>query len=134
MAIELAAGGNVIGVGTDIIDVDRIRKSHERHTERFLNRIYTKDEQAYCFGMRNPHPHLAARFAAKEAISKAFSTGIGEHLGWKSMSIAKGERNEPIVVLDEKGKALLKEVGGTGVLISLAHTNTLAHAVAVVVR
>ena len=99
----------MIGVGTDIIDVDRIRKSHERHTERFLNRIYTKDEQAYCFGMRNPHPHLAARFAAKEAISKAFSTGIGEHLGWKSMSIAKGERNEPIVVLDEKGKALLKE-------------------------
>ena len=133
MAIELPVGGNVIGVGADIVDVERIRKSHERHAERFLDRIYTKEEQAYCMDMKNPFPHLAARFAAKEAISKAFSTGIGEHLGWKSMSIAKGERNEPIVILDEKGKALLKEVGGTSVLISLAHTDTLGHAVAVVV-
>ena len=134
MAIELLIGGNVIGVGVDIIDVDRIRKSHERHAGRFLDRIYTKEEQAYCMDMKNPYPRLAARFAAKEAISKAFTTGIGEHLGWLSMSITKGKRDEPMVLLDKQGKALLAEVGGSAVLISLSHTDTIAQAFAVIVR
>lgn len=134
MAFELPTGGNVIGVGLDIADIARIQKSIERHGERFLNRIYTEGEQAYCREFKNPYPGYTARFAAKEAVSKAFSTGIGEHLGWKSMEIIKGERNQPLLKLDTQGAALLKDIGGTDVLISLSHTSELATAIAVIVR
>ncbi len=84
--------------------------------------------------MAHPHKHLAARFAAKEAVSKAFSTGIGAELGWKSVSIYHGPRMDPRVRLDESGMALLKDLGGTQVLVSLSHTDTAALAVAAIVR
>ena len=77
---------------------------------------------------------MAARFAAKEAVSKAFTTGIGAELGWKSVSIYHGSRNEPLVRLDEQGRALLAQVGATHVHVSLSHTDTLAMAVAALVR
>jgi len=134
MSIALPTGGNVIGAGTDIVDVARIRSAHQRHKDRFLARIYTASERDYCFSMADPYPHLAARFAAKEAISKAFSTGIGKHLGWKSASIAKGGRGQPIVLLDEQGRALLAQVGASEVLVSLSHTATLGSALALLVK
>lgn len=132
--IFLPPGGMLIGLGADLVDVDRIRGVLERQSDRFLNRVYTDEERAYCFGMKNPHPHLAARFAAKEAVSKAFTTGIGAELGWKSVSIFHGERKEPLVRLDEKGRALLAQVGATHVLITLSHTDTAAMAVAALVK
>ncbi len=134
MKIALPKGGQVIGVGTDIIEVERIRRVHEKHGERFLNRLFTEEERAYCFSMKNPYPHLAARFAAKEAVSKAFTTGIGRHLGWTSISIHNGERRQPFVRLVDKGQALLKEVGGSEVLISLSHTANHATAVALLIK
>jgi holo-[acyl-carrier protein] synthase len=84
--------------------------------------------------MKFPHKHLAARFAAKEAVSKAFSTGIGPHLSWKSVSVYHGERMDPRVRLDEKGEALLRAAGATHVLLTLAHTDGQALAVAALVR
>lgn len=134
MNIELEEGGLVLGVGTDMVDVERIQRSHERHGERFLNRVFTAVEQEYCLSHRNPYPHLAARFAAKEAVSKAFSTGIGAAFSWTSLSVEHGERSQPLARLDEKGHALLETVGGTNVLLSLSHTATLGHAVALIVR
>ncbi len=132
--IVLPRGGVVLGLGIDIIEVERVKGVHDRFGERFLARILTLEERNYCFTMKNPYPHLAARFAAKEAISKAFTTGIGRHLKWTSTSIHNGERNEPLVILDERATALLREIGGTGVLVSLSHTNVYANAVAVVVK
>lgn len=123
-----------LGLGTDIVDVERIRRAHERHGERFLGRIYTKEEQEYCLAMKDPYPHLAARFAAKEAVSKCFGTGICGEFGWTSVSIFKGSRDEPYARLDEKGQALLEAMGGTEVLVSLSHTSTLGHAVALIVK
>lgn len=134
MEVSLPQGGNVIGVGIDLVEVSRIRGSHERHGERFMERVFTEGEQAYCLDMKNPYPHLAARFAAKEAVSKAFSTGIGRHLGWKAIEVVKGQRQQPFVRLDEQGSTLLKEVGGSDVLISLSHTLEHATAVAVIVK
>ena len=99
-----------------------------------MRRVFTDEEQAYCYGRAKPVNHLAARFAAKEAISKCFTTGIGAELGWKSASIYHGTRLEPLVRLDEKGEALLRQVGATHVLISLSHTDTVAMAVAALVR
>ena len=132
--IVLPRGGIVLGLGIDIIEVERVKGVHDRFGDRFLTRILTLEERNYCFTMKNPYPHLAARFAAKEAISKAFTTGIGRHLKWTSASIYNGDRNEPLVRLDERATALLREIGGTGVLVSLSHTNVYANAVAVIVK
>lgn len=132
--ITLPPGGLLLGLGSDLIDVDRIRGVLERQGDRFLDRVFTAEERAYCFGMKHPHKHLAARFAAKEAVSKAFTTGIGAELGWRSISVYHGSRHEPLVRLDEKGEALLKQVGGTHVLLTLSHTETAAMAVAAVVK
>jgi holo-[acyl-carrier protein] synthase len=132
--ISLPPGGLLLGLGSDLIDVARIAGVLERQGDRFLNRVFTDEERAYCFGMKFPHKHLAARFAAKEAVSKAFTTGIGAELGWKSVSVYHGERHEPLVRLDEKGQALLRQVGGTSVMLTLSHTDTAAMAVAAIVK
>ncbi len=127
-------GGFVLGLGADLVEVERIRGVLERQGARFLERVFTEEERAYCAAMKHPHKHYAARFAAKEAVSKAFTTGIGAELGWRSVSIHHGARHEPLVRLDAQGEALLRRVGGTRVLISLSHTDAHAMAVAALVR
>jgi len=121
----------VLGVGVDIIEVERIRSSHERFGDRFLKRIERPEEIAYCFSHAQPAPFLAARFSAKEAISKAFGTGIGAQLGWQDMEVRRKESGEPYVVLHGRGESLLAVRGGRLVHLSLSHTNSYAAAVAV---
>jgi holo-[acyl-carrier protein] synthase len=121
----------ILGIGIDIIEVERIQASYEKFGERFLNRILHPNEISYCLSHRTPGPFLAARFAAKEAISKAFGTGIGAQLGWQDMEVGRKESGEPFVILHERGQALLRSRGGRIVLISLSHTQAHATAVAV---
>ena len=130
---ELPDGTNVLGVGTDLIEVDRVRSSIQSHADRFIEKVFTSTERTYCEGMADPVPHFAARFAAKEAISKAFRTGIGGEFGWHDAEIENGSAGEPHVRLSEKGVALLEERGGSKILISLSHLSTMAMAVAVIV-
>lgn len=132
--IVLPPGGVLLGIGCDLIEVERIQGVLTRHGDRFLHRVFTEEERAYCSSLKHPHKHYAARWAAKEAVSKTFTTGIGTHLDWTSVSIYHGTRHEPLVRLDEKAQALLRQVGATGVLISLSHTETHAMAVAALVR
>jgi len=134
MNIRLPEGGVVIGVGTDLIECERIARTLERQGDRFLEKVYTEGERKYCMQMKNPVPYLAARFAAKEAVAKAFTTGIGTELDWKSMEVVKGERDEPILKLDAKGESLLKAVGASAVLISISHTRGHGQAIALLVR
>jgi holo-[acyl-carrier protein] synthase len=134
MDFQLPPGGLLLGLGCDVIEVARVRGVAERQGERFLARVYTEEERAYCLGRANPYNHLAARFAAKEAVSKCFTTGIGAELGWKSVSVYHGARHEPLVRLDELGEALRRRLGATHVLLSLSHTDTVAMAVAALVR
>ena len=134
MDFQLPPGGVLLGLGCDVIEVARVRGVAERQGERFLARVYTEEERAYCLGRANPYNHLAARFAAKEAVSKCFTTGIGAELGWKSVSVYHGARHEPLVRLDELGEALRRRLGATHVLLSLSHTDTVAMAVAALVR
>jgi holo-[acyl-carrier protein] synthase len=122
----------ILGTGIDIIEVARIRSSIERFGDRFLQRILRSDEMSYCFSYRSPAPHVAARFAAKEAISKAFGTGIGRHLGWQDMEIRREETGKPFVVLHHAGLKLLSERGGRLVHVSLSHTEHYAAAMAVI--
>jgi holo-[acyl-carrier protein] synthase len=124
----------VLGVGCDYIEIDRVRGVLERHGERFIRRVFTDEERAYCDAMKYPFRHYAARFAAKEAVSKTFTTGICEHFGWHSASIHHGPRHEPLVRLDDKGEALLRRFGATGVWVSLSHSDTAAMAFALLVR
>ena len=121
----------ILGIGIDIIEVERIRASHERFGDRFLHRILQPSEIEYCLSHRVPAPFLAARFAAKEAISKAFGTGIGAALGWQDMEIRRKESGEPYVVLHGKGKELFAARGGKQLLISLSHTENFAAATAI---
>jgi holo-[acyl-carrier protein] synthase len=120
----------ILGIGIDIIEVARIRASHERFGERFASRILLPGELEYCLSHKDPAPFIAARFAAKEAISKAFGTGIGKHLGWHDMEVRRKESGEPYVVLHEKGAELFRARSAARLHISLSHTVQHAAAVA----
>ena len=123
----------ILGTGIDIVETARIRDSLEKFGDRFLNRCFLPDEVAYCRSMKFPELHLAARFAAKEAISKAFGTGVGKHLGWRDMEIRKRDSGEPYVQLHGKGAELAQARGVTDVLVSLSHCKDYAAANAVLV-
>lgn len=121
----------ILGVGIDIIEVSRIENSYARFGERFLERILRPDEIRYCLSHKAPGPFLAARFAAKEAISKAFGTGIGAQLAWQDMEVGRKQSGEPFVILHDKGRALLQARGASALRISLSHTQSHATAVAI---
>ncbi len=121
----------ILGTGIDLIEVARIAASFGKFGERFVNRVLLPDEIAYCLSHKNPAPFLAARFAAKEAISKAFGTGIGAQLGWQDMEIRRQESGEPFVVLHGKGVALLAARGARRLHLSLTHTENYAAATAI---
>jgi|SRR5580704_11773543 holo-[acyl-carrier protein] synthase len=121
----------ILGTGIDIIEVARIAVSYEKFGGRFVNRILLPDEIAYCLRHKNPAPFLAARFAAKEAISKAFGTGIGAALGWQDMEIRRQESGKPFVILYGKGRELFEARGAKQLLVSLSHTQNYAAATAV---
>ena len=120
----------ILGTGIDIVEVSRITQSLERFGDRFLKRILLPAEMAYCQSHKVMAPHVAGRFAAKEAISKAFGTGIGKHLGWLDMEVVRKDSGEPYVVLHGAGLDLLSMRGASKVHISLSHTQVYATAVA----
>ncbi len=121
----------ILGVGVDIIEVERIQGACDRHGDRFLKRILHASEIKYCQGFSLPGPHLAARFAAKEAISKAFGTGIGADLGWQDMEVAHRPSGQPYVILHGKGKALMEQRSAGQLHLTLSHTRGNAVAVAI---
>lgn len=121
----------ILGTGIDLVEVTRIRAALDKFGERFLKRVLRPAETAYCLKYKNPAPHVAARFAAKEAISKAFGTGIGRELGWHDLEIGRKESGEPFVLLHHRGQQLLAARGGRLVHVSLSHTETYAVAVAI---
>ena len=121
----------IIGVGTDIVDIARIRRMAEEHGERFLQRVFCPAEIAYCFRMADPFPHLAARWAAKEAVVKALGTGFSQGIGWRSVWVAHLPSGEPLVVLEGAAKRWAERLGVRKIWLSLAHTREYAAAVAV---
>ncbi|MEN8694615.1 MAG: holo-ACP synthase [Akkermansiaceae bacterium] len=122
----------LIGIGIDVVEVSRIRSSLDEFGERFLDRIFTDDEREYCERQKNPEIHYAARFAAKEAISKAFGTGIGKEIAWLDMEITRRESGEPEVKLTGSAKEFAKKRDVTQVMVSLTHAEHYAAANAVV--
>ena len=121
----------VLGVGIDIIEVTRIRGAYEKFGERFVQRILCADEIAYCQSHRDMFPFLAARFAAKEAVSKAFGTGIGGQLGWQDIEVRHKPSGQPFIYLHEQGQRLLQVQQARALHLSLSHTEFYAAAVAI---
>ena len=122
---------SVLGIGVDLVECARIQHSLDRFGDRFLHRVFTDGEIAYAQSMKFPARHLAARFAAKEALSKAFGTGIGKAMAWKDIDVHKKPSGEPFVVLEGGAKDLASNRGVTKVLITLSHTDN--HAMAMIV-
>lgn len=122
---------SVLGVGVDIVENTRIQHSLDRFGERFLHRVFTAGEIAYCQSMKFPARHFAARFAAKESVSKAFGTGIGRAMTWRDIDVHREGSGQPFVLLDGGAKQLAAERGVTSVWISLSHTEHHAVATAV---
>jgi len=121
---------SVLGIGVDLVEVERIQHSLDRFGERFMKRVFTEGEIAYCQSMKFSARHFAARFAAKEAVSKAFGTGIGKAMGWRDIDVHKKESGEPFLVLHRGAEALAKKRAVKSVWISLSHTEH--HAVAMI--
>ncbi|MEX0749377.1 MAG: holo-ACP synthase [Dehalococcoidia bacterium] len=114
-------------VGIDVIEIARVKKVLERHPERFLQRVFTPEEVAFC---RGRVPELAARFAAKEAVMKALGTGA-RGLAWREIEVLPNRRGKPLIYLHGDAKRRGEAIGLRGVDISLTHSHDLAIAAVV---
>ena len=121
----------IIGIGIDIVDLDRIQRMIDRHGLKFLNRTFTEAEIAYCQGRKKPAQHFAGRFAAKEAVFKAFGTGWREGMGWKEIEVQVDPLGRPRLRLAGKAASKARDLGVSELLISISHCD--CHAIAQVV-
>ncbi len=114
----------LLGLGMDLVEIERIEDSMKKFGQRFLSRIFHPSEVAYAESQARPATHLAARFAAKEAASKAFGTGIGKSLPWLGMEIGRHSSGEPFLRFHASGADLAKTRGVARALVTLSHTRT----------
>ena len=118
----------IIGTGVDLVEVPRFRKSVKRWGIRFLDRLFTPAELVYCRSYKDPHEHLAVRFAAKEAVVKAIGAPKGLALEWKDLEIVRASSGQPGV----RFKGSMSRWKKLKVHLSLSHTKQYAVASAVV--
>jgi len=121
----------VTTVGTDLIEIERIRRSLERYA-RFRDRCFTPAEQAYCDSRANPAQSYAGRFAGKEAVGKALGFGVARAFAWREIEIVG--RPKPSVRLSGRLAAQAEQLGMDTIDLSMTHSRELAQAVAVVTR
>ena len=124
---NLYVGWNVMGIGIDLVENERMRKTLRRWSRSFKDKIFLPRERAYCDTRAEPWNHYAGRFAVKEAVSKAFGTGVSEHIGWLDIEVVRDRKTgAPSVRLSAKGEKLAKKRGVEQVLVSLSHTRHYA--------
>ena len=115
--------GHVLGIGVDLVENDRMLQMLRRWGSNFKNRVFLAREQQYCDAKACPWHHYAGRFAVKEAVSKAFGTGVGPQLAWLDVEVVTDTfSGAPSVRLSEKGKKLAENINAGEILISLSHT------------
>lgn len=122
---------SIVAHGIDLIECRRIAEVMERHGERFVQRILTPHERAYVQGKRNPIPHLAGRFAAKEAILKVIGTGWRGRICWRDMEIINDSAGQPQVTLTGESARIARTRGILRVVVSITHTSEYAAASAI---
>ena len=121
----------IVGIGVDIVEIERFRGAMERLKEKFILRLFTPGEQRYCNGHRDPVPHFAARFAAKEAVFKALGTGWAKGVTWLDVEVQKEAEEAPGIVLHGEALRLCKEKGASKMHLSLSHSDHWAAAMVV---
>jgi len=121
----------ILGLGTDLAEVGRIEQSISRFGRRFLERVYTPGEIAYCLRKKTSGESFAARFAAKEAGAKALGTGISRGVSWKEFEVRREPSGKPLLHLSGRAAELAKELGVQRISLSLTHTKGMAMAVVV---
>jgi holo-[acyl-carrier protein] synthase len=122
----------VLGLGTDLIETKRVEESIKRFGDRFLLRIFSPGEIAYCLRKKNAAESFAARFAAKEAGAKALGTGISRGVTWKEFEVKREASGRPSLHLSGRAAELAEAMGVRKIQLSLTHSRDLALAVVVV--
>jgi holo-[acyl-carrier protein] synthase len=89
----------IVGLGVDLIEIERVKRAHLKHGQRFIDRLYTKAEAGYCLRKKDPYPSLAGRFAVKEAVIKAFSHGFGGRWKWTQIEVVRLLSGKPALKL-----------------------------------
>jgi holo-[acyl-carrier protein] synthase len=117
-----------IGIGTDIISIERFEKAYTKHGKSFIDKLFTPNEQIYCNKHSNPLPFFAARFSAKEAISKSLGCGFGEKLSFLDIEISKDLMGKPYVTLS---KGAMERFNNPTIHLSLSHCKQYATASAI---
>ena len=121
----------VVGLGTDLTEIGRVERSIARFGERFLERVYTPAEIAYCRSKKSFAESFAARFAAKEAAAKALGTGISYGVSWKEFEVTRERSGKPGLAVRGRAAQLAEALGVTRISLSLTHTREMAMAVVV---
>ena len=121
----------LFGIGIDIVETSRIEESFAKFGDAFRDRVFTSTEIEYCESIQNPLPHYAARFAAKEAVSKALGTGIAAGVSWQDIELQRNEQGAPSVTLSGEAKAVADKAGVTELQVSLSHSDQYSAANAV---
>jgi holo-[acyl-carrier protein] synthase len=122
----------VLGLGTDLIEIERVQASMDRFGERFLDRVFTEGEIAYCMRKRQSAESFAARFAAKEAGAKALGTGISRGVSWKEIEVRREIGQRPTLHFSGRAGELADAMGVRRVQLSLSHSRKLATAMVLI--
>lgn len=134
-SLNVPVGSNVVGVGIDLEKVERVRRAIERNGEAFLEKVFSPEEIEFCRS-RGAHvwESFSARWAAKEAFSKALGTGIGENVGFTDFSVLAGPKGNPVAFYSSHGNVALKKAGASKALVSLTHTADYAEAIVILIQ
>ncbi|MDR3734848.1 MAG: holo-ACP synthase [Acidobacteriaceae bacterium] len=116
----------LVGTGTDIIEIERIRQSIERYGSRFIERIFTPGEIAYCERKKNAAESYAGRFAAKEAAAKALGTGIARGVTWREIEVVRKPGERPTIHLSGRAAVRAAMMGAVAASLSITHSRELA--------
>ena len=123
----------IIGIGVDVVEVERIEQSLRRFGDRFLRRVFTPVEVEYCRGKAHPSENFAARFAAKEAVLKALGTGWTRQTSFREVEVIRVEGSAPTVEISSRMRRLLPP-GPVRIWLSISHTSNYAVAQAIITR
>ena len=122
----------IVGTGIDIVEIDRIKRSIIKYSDRFKNKVFTQREIDYCHSQADPAKHFAARFSVKEAVLKCFGTGMTGGILWKDVEVDNKKSGQPTLNLYGKGKDLFNQLKIKHIHISITHDKSyaVAHAIA----
>lgn len=121
----------IAGIGTDLSRISRFERFVSERKYAVLQRLFTDSEQAYCLEKKNPAPHLAARFAAKEAFLKALGLGLRQGLSWQDMEVVRDDLGCPSLVLSGRAAEIFQERGLCALHLSYSHDSDYALATVV---